>query len=90
MLKGDKIVINIDIIDQLNKIEVSGCHIIPPLEGNFVPKFKSKATNHGFGKRWGYFCFIKSSCSQVNLGPRLAFQRTFTIGMRLRFVRLTS
>ncbi|KAL4584825.1 hypothetical protein LXL04_009435 [Taraxacum kok-saghyz] len=38
----------------------------------------------------GYFRFIWSSRSQVNSGPRLAFHRTFTIGIRLCLSLLTS
>ncbi|KAL4571476.1 hypothetical protein LXL04_018236 [Taraxacum kok-saghyz] len=44
----------------------------------------------GVGEGWGYFCFIWSSRSQVNSGPRLAFYRTFTIGIRLCLSLLTS
>ncbi|MFS7971976.1 hypothetical protein Hanom_Chr09g00839171 [Helianthus anomalus] len=42
------------------------------------------------GNKCGYLCFIWSSRSHVNSGPRFEFQRTLTIGIRLCLRTLTS
>ncbi|MFS7964322.1 hypothetical protein Hanom_Chr08g00748881 [Helianthus anomalus] len=53
-----------------------GCHIIPPLIWNFVPKFCSS--------------FSLSSGCTVNSWPRREFQRTRTIGILVCLRTLTS
>ncbi|MFS7936932.1 hypothetical protein Hanom_Chr05g00421551 [Helianthus anomalus] len=42
------------------------------------------------GNKCGYLSFIWSSRSHVNSGPRLEFQRTLTIGIRLCLRTLAS
>ena len=61
----------------------------PPVRGNFVPKFKDY--DRSYGKR-GADIFASSNLlrSQVISGFHSTFHRTFTIGIRLGFVRLIS
>ncbi|MFS7966223.1 hypothetical protein Hanom_Chr09g00771361 [Helianthus anomalus] len=51
---------------------------------------KRVSTGFSFGNNWGYLCFIWSSRSQVNSGPRREFQRTRTRGIWLRLRVLIS
>ena len=63
---------------------------LSPRWKEFRPEIQLVAGSFEFENNWGYFSFIWSSRSQVNSGPRLAFHRTFTIGMRLCLSLLTS
>ncbi|MFS7956585.1 hypothetical protein Hanom_Chr07g00656331 [Helianthus anomalus] len=54
-----------------------GCHILPTLIWNFVPKFRSSSFS------------LSSGCS-VYSGPRLEFQRTRTRGILLCLRTFTS
>ncbi|MFS7974495.1 hypothetical protein Hanom_Chr09g00869461 [Helianthus anomalus] len=49
-----------------------------------------RAWSGPLGNRCGYLSFIWSSRSHVNSGPRLEFQRTLTIGIRLCLRTLTT
>jgi hypothetical protein len=62
----------------------------PPVKGISSRNFQLVAGFLALGNRWGYFCFIRSSRSQVNSGPRLALHLTFTMGIRPCFSLLTS
>ncbi|MFS7945914.1 hypothetical protein Hanom_Chr06g00529741 [Helianthus anomalus] len=55
-----------------------------------VPGLEVPSLVLSFGNRCGYLSFIWSSRSHVNSGPRLEFQRTLTIGIRLCLRTLTS
>ena len=63
---------------------------LSPRWKEFRPEIPLVVGSFEFENNWGYFSFIWSSRSQVNSGPRLAFHRTFTIGMRLCLSLLTS